>query len=142
MKRYLLQNYLTLSKICEGHNRHEALLRVMASLMKRNNGILTIEQIKDLASEWNNQHCDPPLDNKEFDKQWKCAQTYIERNNPSNALFSESTSNLITKKSMIVHRFSIMLIHIGNRLVDMKLENLEMKVQDNLEKQQFHQYHY
>lgn len=110
--------------------------------MKRNNGILTIEQIKDLASEWNNQHCDPPLDNKEFDKQWKCAQTYIERNNPSNALFSESTSNLITKKSMIVHRFSIMLIHIGNRLVDMKLENLEMKVQDNLEKQQFHQYHY
>ena len=66
------------TKIYEGHNRHEALLRVMLSLLRRNNGILTQDQIKQLAGDWNRQHCIPALDEKEFDKQWKDAIKFIQ----------------------------------------------------------------
>jgi hypothetical protein len=61
----------------EGHNRHEDLLRVMESLIVRNSGILSLQRIKGLAIEWNNLHCKPPLDDKEFEKQWKCALAFI-----------------------------------------------------------------
>ncbi len=66
--------------ILEGHNRHEGLLRVMESLIFRNKDILSKEKIKVLAFEWNQQHCDPPLDNKEFEKQWACAIDFIKKN--------------------------------------------------------------
>jgi hypothetical protein len=65
--------------IFEGHNRHEALLRTMEALIARNSSILSHDQIKPLAQQWNNQHCSPPLDDKEFEKQWKCATGFIER---------------------------------------------------------------
>jgi hypothetical protein len=67
-------------KIYEGHNRHEALLRAMESLIQRNKGILSEERIKQLVYEWNSEHCVPPLDNKEFEKQWKCATKFIFNN--------------------------------------------------------------
>ena len=66
--------------IFEGHNRHEALLRAMESLIARNSAILSKDQIKPIAQQWNNQHCSPPLDDREFEKQWKCAIGFIERN--------------------------------------------------------------
>ena len=65
------------TKIYEGHNRHEALLRVMESLLLRNYGILVEAQIKPLAADWNQQHCVPPLENREFNKQWKDAVNFI-----------------------------------------------------------------
>ena len=37
------------TKILEGHNRHEALLRIMESLLQRNRRILSLEKIKQLA---------------------------------------------------------------------------------------------
>ena len=67
------------TRIYEGHNRHEALLRAMESLFKRNKGILTEEQIIKLAHEWNQKHCIPPLEPKAFSKQWKSAKTFVER---------------------------------------------------------------
>ena len=63
--------------IFEGHNRHEALMRVMESLIARNYSILSLEEIKPLAQQWNQKHCSPPLDDKEFEKQWKCATDFI-----------------------------------------------------------------
>ena len=63
--------------VYEGHNRHEALLRATESLLARNIEILSHDQIKSLAREWNDQHCNPPLDDKEFEKQWKCATDFI-----------------------------------------------------------------
>jgi hypothetical protein len=71
-------------KIVEGHNRHEALMRVMESLITRTSDILSYEQIYSLAKEWNRQHCSPPLDDKEFEKQWKCAIKYISNNKDGN----------------------------------------------------------
>jgi hypothetical protein len=65
------------TKIYQGHNRHEALLRVMESLIVRNKGILSPEQVKQNARDWNNEHCNPPLDKKEFEKQWHDGLKFI-----------------------------------------------------------------
>jgi Bifunctional DNA primase/polymerase, N-terminal len=65
------------ARILEGHNRHEALLRVMESLIARNASILYLEQIRNLAREWNEQHCLPPLDNRGFERQWKDAARFV-----------------------------------------------------------------
>jgi D5 N terminal like/Bifunctional DNA primase/polymerase, N-terminal len=65
--------------VVEGHNRHEALLRAMDSLIARNYGILSLAEIKSIARGWNDQHCKPPLDDREFEKQWKCATDFISK---------------------------------------------------------------
>ena len=64
-------------RVYEKHNRHEALLRAMESLIKRNAGIFTLKKIKTLAHEWNQIHCVPPLNDKEFERQWKDATKFI-----------------------------------------------------------------
>jgi hypothetical protein len=44
----------------------------MDSLIKRNADILEgSEEIKEVACKWNKNHCRPPLDDIEFEKQWK-----------------------------------------------------------------------
>lgn len=65
--------------ILEGHNRHLGLLQATDSLVSRNAGILSLEKIKELAQEYNQTHCNPPLDNKEFEKQWMQAIKFIEK---------------------------------------------------------------
>jgi Bifunctional DNA primase/polymerase, N-terminal len=65
------------TKIYEGENRHEAILRVMDALLSRNKGILTLEQIKKLSWERNQGLCIPPLDDIEMEKQWKCATNLL-----------------------------------------------------------------
>jgi hypothetical protein len=67
--------------VLEGHNRHEALMRAMESLIVRNSSILTLDNIKEYAKDWNIQHCSPPLDDKELEKQWKCALKFVSRKN-------------------------------------------------------------
>jgi hypothetical protein len=66
-------------KIHEGHNRHEAILRVAESLIKRNTGILPEALILELVKGWNNSHCVPPLPDTEVDKQWRCATRFMEK---------------------------------------------------------------
>jgi hypothetical protein len=61
------------TRILKGHNRHEAVLRVAESLIQRKKNILSLDQIKKLAYEWNQEHCIPPLDDKEFERQWNDA---------------------------------------------------------------------
>ena len=43
------------TKIYEGHNRHGAILQVMESLIVRNRKIMSLEEIKKIAIEWNQQ---------------------------------------------------------------------------------------
>ena len=66
--------------ILKGHNRHEAVLRISESLIQRNKKILSVDKIRVLAYEWNQQHCKPPLDDKEFKRQWKDALKFTTRN--------------------------------------------------------------
>ena len=63
-------------KILKDHNRHEALLRVMISLMIRLGPIMSEEEIKLIAYNWNQTRCEPPLDDKEFERQWKDAKKF------------------------------------------------------------------
>ena len=61
------------TKIFKGHNRHLELLRIMESELQRNRGIKPLEDIKEICQFWNQKHCDPPLDAREFEKLWKQA---------------------------------------------------------------------
>jgi WD40 repeat protein/bifunctional DNA primase/polymerase-like protein len=63
--------------IVANHNRHGALLRVMESLIKRLYGLYRPDEIRELAYKWNQKHCQPPLDDKEFEKQWRDAAKFI-----------------------------------------------------------------
>ena len=65
------------TKILEGHNRHRELLRIMDSLLTRTRGILSPNKIKELAYEWNQEHCIPPLDDREFEKEWKQSAIFV-----------------------------------------------------------------
>ena len=65
------------TKILEGNNRHEGILRVMESLLW-NNPHVPSETIKKWAWNENIRLCIPPLDQSEFEKQWKDALKFIE----------------------------------------------------------------
>lgn len=49
----------------------------MESLIARNRTILSHDDIKRIATAWNNRVCNPPLDNTEFEKQWNSAVEFI-----------------------------------------------------------------
>jgi hypothetical protein len=67
-------------RVYEGNNRHEDLMRTMESLIQRNRGILSEDETKSLAHSWNQKHCNPPLNDKEFERQWLCAKRFIGKN--------------------------------------------------------------
>ena len=83
--------------ILEGQNRHEAVLRISESLIQRNKKILSLDKIKELAYEWNQQHCKPPLDDKEFERQWNDALKFVGRSINSNNGESGDTGGINNK---------------------------------------------
>jgi DNA polymerase elongation subunit (family B) len=64
-------------KVLQGE-RAVKILRIMDSLLRRNARILSLEQIRALAYNWNKEHCDPPLNDAEFEHQWKSATEFID----------------------------------------------------------------
>lgn len=88
------------TRIYEGHNRHEAILRVMESLLQRNKDIMTLEEIKEHVKKINQRLCVLPLNNSEFNKQWRCALNYITRKNNkkdyNNKIENDNDSNIGT----------------------------------------------
>ncbi len=81
-------------KVYEGHNRSEALLRVMESQLAKYRQRISEEDIKALAHKWNEEHCEPPLPDTKFESQWKDAKKFIE---------SQSLDN---PYSPLAHQFS------------------------------------
>ncbi len=71
--------------IYEGSNRHLHLqqLRVNNSLIARNKSIFSVDKIKQLAMEWNQEHCRGPLHDKEFDKLFDQSARFILKYNGS-----------------------------------------------------------
>ena len=65
------------TKIHEGHNRHEALMRYAESILRKYPKMLE-EEFDGLVMLWNNKHCDPPLSDSEVTKQKKCAVEFIQ----------------------------------------------------------------
>jgi hypothetical protein len=66
-------------RVKAGNNRHEDLLRVMESLIARNHSILSEKEISKIAYKWNQEHCEPPLSDEEFERQWHDAVWFIAR---------------------------------------------------------------
>ena len=64
------------TKIIEGHNRHLGMLRVLDSLLIKNIGFLSLDEIKEHAKKRNSELCVPPLDNSELEKLWQQAYGY------------------------------------------------------------------
>jgi hypothetical protein len=81
----------------EGHNRHEALLRIIESLIQRNKKTMNIAKIKQLAFNWNQKHCRPPLNEKEFEKQWRDAKKFLEKRNNEKTDFLSKNDNTLFK---------------------------------------------
>jgi hypothetical protein len=68
-------------RLTAGNNRHEAVMRVAESLIKRLAPLnYSEERIRREAETWNNDHCFPPLPPSEFDKQWQCAVKFMRKN--------------------------------------------------------------
>jgi hypothetical protein len=63
--------------IYEGNNRHEALMRYMESQIKTKYGRWTWSEFKQDGYCWNQICCKPPLDDKEFERQWDSACNFI-----------------------------------------------------------------
>ncbi|CAN5707420.1 hypothetical protein BH23THE1_BH23THE1_17410 [soil metagenome] len=100
--------------VSEGNNRHEALLRMMESLIKRNHTILAEEKIRNFAYIWNQEHCKPPLNDKEFEKQWNDAKKFImKKNSGENKEKEESTENTnsITEILLAINERCIEIFH-------------------------------
>jgi hypothetical protein len=59
----------------------------MESELQRNRGIKPLDMIKQIAQIWNQSHCSPPLNDIEFEKQWKDALNFVEKsiNNDNNS---------------------------------------------------------
>lgn len=64
------------SQVLEGHNRHEAIMRIMESLLRRCYDYP--EEILYQLAKWkNNKMCVPPLPEEELQRQWKSAKDFI-----------------------------------------------------------------
>lgn len=90
-----------------GNNRHEDLLRVCDSLIMRNAEILSQDQVWQMAYVWNQEHCQPPLDDTEFEKIWKQATLFISRKKSEAPRASEagaSTEAKIKKSEAILEK--------------------------------------
>lgn len=77
--------------IYEGHNRHEGLLRASESLIQRNKKYTDINTIKELVHKWNHQHCSPPLNNKEVERQWNAAWRFTSENSKNDQHYNFNT---------------------------------------------------
>lgn len=117
-------------KVCAGNNRHEALLRVMESLIKRNHSILSEEEIKCLAWNWNQEHCKPPLDDKEFGKQWKDAYNYISK---KEATFNEVVENANHTNEEIEYLKSIKQRYVSIFYDQLNRLYVTIKINDHIE---------
>lgn len=114
-------------KILAGHNRHEALLRVMESHLAKYGQRISEEDIKSLAHKWNEEHCDPPLPEEDFERQWKDAKKFIERQSPNKKypllesqygqLSHQSVSNamtqIVTAETNIAAETNIVIVDSG-----------------------------
>ena len=84
-------------------------MRVMESLIKRNMSILALDEIKEFARKWNNKHCSPVLNNRDFEKQWKAATAFISK---SKNQFDGEDSEYLDLIAELIERFHLKTIKV------------------------------
>ncbi len=100
--------------IYEGNNRHLQQLRVNDSLIASFKDVLPLDKIKQLSMEWNQAHCKPPLDNKDFDKLFDQSLDFISENNKDDKGKDDvgvneqetKSANGNTNKTCYIHKYS------------------------------------
>jgi DNA replicative helicase MCM subunit Mcm2 (Cdc46/Mcm family) len=93
-------------KVAAGQNRHEHLMRFIESLIK-NTKRLNIKNpnpiIRKLAEGFNQTQCSPPLEKKEFDRQWKAAYEFMAKKLSEEAIEEqEYTASLTPEEQKVV----------------------------------------
>ena len=122
-------------KITAGNNRSGALLRVMESLISRNRNILTESQILTLSQQWNQDHCEPPLDDSKVKYQWECAKGFIQKNNVDETNISDKDEKPEEKSSLDIHH---LLNSVKERWIEVFLDQfgkyyITIRVKDHVE---------
>ncbi|MGD9533898.1 MAG: bifunctional DNA primase/polymerase [Candidatus Nitrosocosmicus sp.] len=118
--------------VSEGNNRHVALLRVMESLISRNSSIISENEIKEITYRWNQKHCKPPLDEREFEKQWQDAKNFISQNGSRNSNNKQGEESIPENEEIeylidIKHRYISVFQDQLNRLY------ITIKINDHVE---------
>jgi hypothetical protein len=84
-------------EIYQGHNRLEALLRVMESMILKMRGQpgMSLETIKTFARFWNEKHCVPPKTEDEFEECWQGALKFIAELDAEEVAKREQEGNML-----------------------------------------------
>lgn len=67
-----------------GHNRHEAVLRVIEYYYLKLREYKTIDEISDISWEWNLNHCNPHISKLDFDRQLSDGIRFVDKTNVNN----------------------------------------------------------
>lgn len=68
----------------EGHNRHEAVLRVIDYYYLKYRESKALDEICDISWKWNLNHCNPPLSKMDFDRQLSDGIRFVDKTNVNN----------------------------------------------------------
>lgn len=66
-------------KIREGHNRSEAVMRIAESLYARYGNMKSLEEIRQQTYKWMVEHCDPPLEQTKFERQFNDGINFVDK---------------------------------------------------------------
>jgi DNA replicative helicase MCM subunit Mcm2 (Cdc46/Mcm family) len=80
-------------RVLAGHNRHLDLLRVMEHFL-----VVDPEHALQKSKDWNQKHCVPPKTEVEFNRDWRAAKNFIDR---QNVIRTESNPNADSRGSML-----------------------------------------
>lgn len=113
-------------------------MRVMESLISRNRNILTESQTLALSQQWNQDHCEPPLDESKVNYQWECAKGFIQENfttNESNIQDKYDDANPGEKSSLDIHH---LLNSVKKRWIEVFIDQfgkhyITIRVKDHVE---------
>lgn len=68
----------------EGHNRHEAVLRVIDHYYLKYRESKSLDEIYDVSWKWNLNHCNPPLSQSDFEGQFSNGIKFVDKTNVTN----------------------------------------------------------
>jgi hypothetical protein len=110
--------------IYEGNNRHLNLLRKIDSWYAKSNKTLTFDELCIRANEWDKNHCNPPLGEKDVPKLVEQAMSFIETQNQKRKL-KERRDDFNIEKSNVDE--SIDQNHLFNRIPDKQFAEYVIK---------------
>ncbi|MGD9534538.1 MAG: hypothetical protein AB7V56_12315 [Candidatus Nitrosocosmicus sp.] len=67
-----------------GHNRHEAVLRVIEHYYLKYRESKSLDEIYDISWKWNLNHCKPPLSQSDFERQINDGLKFVDKTNANN----------------------------------------------------------